>query len=420
MNNQTKTKKRLLALDILRGITIAGMIMVNNPGSWGHIYAPLEHAEWIGLTPTDLVFPFFMFIMGISTYISLKKYNFEFSPKAIRKILKRTIVIFLIGTAIGWFSKFCYYWTSPTEGISFGAQLWESVATFDRIRILGVMQRLALCYGATAIIALTMKHKHIPYLIVTLLVGYFIILITGNGYAYNETNVLSIVDRAILTLPHMYKDNGIDPEGLLSTIPSIAHVLIGFCVGGLILGAKGKTNIERTQHSAVTSSQASAGNTTSSVDSQQSTLNNQLITLFLVGTILTFSGFLLSYGCPISKKIWSPTFVLTTCGLASSFLALLIWIIDVKGYKKWSLFFEAFGINPLFMYVLGGVLGILLGSIQIPYDNGMISIHGFVYSILLVPLFGDTCGSLVYALLFVGLNWCIGYQLYKRKIYIKI
>ena len=105
--NSTKVSKRILALVILRGVTIAGMIMVNNPGSWGHIYAPLRHAEWNGLTPTDLVFPFFMFIMGISTYISLKKYNFEFSHAAGMKILKRTIVIFLIGMAIGWFSRFC-------------------------------------------------------------------------------------------------------------------------------------------------------------------------------------------------------------------------------------------------------------------------------------------------------------------------
>ena len=415
MDSKIKTKKRLLALDILRGITIAGMIMVNNPGSWEHIYTPLEHAEWIGLTPTDLVFPFFMFIMGISTYISLKKYNFEFSHAAAIKILKRTIVIFLIGTAIGWFSKFCYYWAAPTEGIGFGAQLWESVATFDRIRILGVMQRLALCYGATAIIALTMKHKHIPYLIVTLLVGYFIVLITGNGYAYNETNILSIVDRTILTLPHMYKDNGIDPEGLLSTIPAIAHVLLGFCVGKLILDKTSKP-----KGSEVIQQESAVNNQIANERQHTLVLDKQIITLFLIGTILTFSGFLLSYGCPISKKIWSPTFVLTTCGLASSFLALLIWIIDAKGFKKWSVFFESFGVNPLFMYVLADVLGILLGCLHFPYNGETISIHGFVYDTLLVPVFGDICGSFIYALLFVGLNWCIGYQLYKRKIYIKI
>ena len=393
--NSPKINKRILALDILRGFTIAGMILVNNPGSWGHIYAPLRHAEWNGLTPTDLVFPFFMFIMGISTYISLKKYNFEFSQAAALKILKRTIVIFLIGMAIGWFSRFCRYWVSAPEDLSFFENLWASVWTFDRMRILGVMQRLALCYGATSIIALTIKHNHIPYLIVSLLVGYFVILMCGNGYEYNETNILSVVDRAILAPVHMYKDNGIDPEGLLSTIPSIAHVLLGFYVGKLMLD--GNKSEDRT-----------------------SFLNSQIITLFLVGTILTFAGFLLSYGCPINKKIWSPTFVLTTCGLASSFLALLIWIIDVKGKKKWSLFFEAFGVNPLFMYVLGGVLSILFGSIRFPWEDGMISIHTFLYKIVLMPIFGQTGGSLAFAILFVTINWCIGYQLYKRKIYIKI
>lgn len=396
MNTPATTNKRILALDILRGVTIAGMIMVNNPGTWAHIYAPLRHAEWNGLTPTDLVFPFFMFIMGISTYISLRKYDFKFSCAVGMKILKRTILIFLIGMAIGWFSKFCYYWTSPTEGIGFGAQLWEAVWTFDRIRILGVMQRLALCYGATAIIALTVKHRNIPYLIATLLVGYFILLAGGNGFAYDNTNILSIVDRAILTPAHMYKDNGIDPEGLLSTIPAIAHVLLGFCVGRMMLEG-GKAHQDR-----------------------ESLLNSHLIKLFLLGTVLTFAGLLLNYGCPINKKIWSPTFVLATCGLASSFLALLIWIIDVKGYKRWSLFFESFGVNPLFMYVLGGVLGILFGSIRFPWGEGIISVHGFLYKVLLMPLFGETGGSLAYALLFVGINWCIGYQLYKRKIYIKI
>ena len=394
--NQT-ANKRLLALDVLRGITIAGMIMVNNPGSWSYVYAPLGHAAWIGLTPTDLVFPFFMFIMGISTYISLRKYNFEFSHSAALKILKRTIVIFAIGLGIAWFSMFCHTWNSLSgEDIPFFSRLGESVWTFGHIRILGVMQRLALCYGATAIIALIMKHKYIPYLIAALLIGYFIILITGNGFEYNSTNILAVVDRAVLGEAHMYKDNGIDPEGLLSTIPAIAHVLLGFCVGRMMLEG-GKANEDR-----------------------ESMLNSHLIKLFLVGTILTFSGFLLSYGCPINKKIWSPTFVLTTCGLASSFLALLIWIIDVKGYKKWSLFFESFGVNPLFMYVLGGVLSILFGSICFPWGESSISIHTFLYKILLMPIFGETGGSLAYALLFVGINWCIGYQLYKRKIYIKI
>jgi predicted acyltransferase len=381
--------QRLLALDILRGITIAGMILVNNPGSWGSVYAPLRHASWNGLTPTDLVFPFFMFIMGISTYISLRKYHFEWTSDTIRKIVKRTVVIFAIGLGITWFSLFCRTWNGLSgEELSFGSRLARSVWTFDKIRILGVFQRLALSYGATAIIALFVKHRRIPWLIASLLAGYFLILLFGNGFEYNETNILSIVDRAVLGLNHMYKDNGIEPEGLLSTIPAVAHVLIGFCCGKLLIEAPD--------------------------------VREKLLRLFLMGTALSFLGFLFDYGCPINKKIWSPTFVLTTCGLASSFLALLIWIIDVKGYKKWSRFFESFGINPLFMYVVAAVLSILLGSVRVPYGEGMTSLHGYCYNGLLKPLFGDYLGSLVFAVLFVTLVWVIGFRLYQKKIYIKI
>jgi predicted acyltransferase len=383
-NNQ-----RLLALDVLRGITISGMILVNNPGSWGSVYAPLRHASWNGLTPTDLVFPFFMFIMGVSTYISLRKYNFECSKLAIWKIVKRTCVIFAIGLGIAWFSLFCRSWnTLANENLSFWSRLGQSMWTFDQIRILGVMQRLALSYGIGAVVALLLKHKYIPYFIVTLLVAYILILIFGNGYEYNETNILSKVDQAILGVKHMYKDNGIDPEGLLSTIPSIAHVLIGFCCGKWLM-----ENID---------------------------IKEKMMRLFLLGTILTFLGFLFSYGLPINKKIWSPTFVMVTCGLASSLLALLIWIIDVKGYKKWNRFFEAFGVNPLFMYVLAAIFSILLGSIHFAYQDAAVSLHGFAYQVILQPLFGDYFGSLVFALLFVSLVWACGYVLYKKKIYIKI
>jgi predicted acyltransferase len=395
MNAQNKkirmktTNQRLLALDVLRGITIAGMILVNNPGSWGSIYAPLEHARWNGLTPTDLVFPFFMFIMGVSTYISLRKYDFEYSRAAGWKILKRTLVIFAIGLGIAWFSLFCRTWNSLSdEELSFWSRLGQSSWTFDRIRILGVMQRLALSYGATALIALAVRHKNIPYIIATLLIGYFLLLFFGRGFEYNDTNILSIVDRFVLGTAHMYKDNGIDPEGLLSTIPAIAHVLIGFCCGRLLMKVK--------------------------------ELDKKIQQLFLIGTILTFLGFLLSYGCPINKKIWSPTFVLTTCGLASSFLALLIWIIDVKEKKKWSRFFEAFGINPLFMYVMAAIFSILLNNIRLPYQEGTLSLHGFAYNQFLQLMLGDYLGSLAFAVLFVVLIWSIGYVLYKKKIYIKI
>lgn len=382
-------KKRILSLDILRGITIAGMILVNNPGSWGNIYGPLKHASWNGLTPTDLVFPFFMFIMGISTFISLRKFNFEFNLPTLWKIVRRTTVIFLIGLFIAWFGLFL-------RGITSGAEVLEAALNFDHIRILGVMPRLAICYGIASLVAITIKQKHILPFLIGLLVIYAVILLSGNGFEFADTNIISIVDHKVLGPQHMYSDtiDGVtlkfDPEGLLSTIPSIAHVLLGFWVGMMIM--KAKDNDKRIEM------------------------------LFITGTILTFTGFLLDFGMPINKKIWSPTFVITTCGLACSLLGLLIWIIDIKGYKKWCRFFESFGVNPLFMYVLGALLSIIIGNIKVNGANGIISLKGLIYNDWLIPLCGEnaTLASLVFAILFVLFNWIIGYILYKKKIYIKI
>lgn len=384
---------RLLALDILRGITIAGMILVNNPGSWGHIYAPLEHASWNGLTPTDLVFPFFMFIMGISTYFSLRKYNFKLTWHSGFKILRRTVVIFLIGLFIAWFGLFLKRFTVSEMSVL------DSMFNFDDIRILGVMPRLALCYGIGSIFALLMPRKGLPWLVGGILALYGVILLFGHGFDFSRHNIIAVVDRAVLGTPHMYTEtiDGLalkfDPEGLLSTIPSIAHMLIGFLCGGIIIATKDNTL--------------------------------RINKLFIIGTILTFSGFLLDFGLPINKKVWSPTFVLTTCGLAALFLGLLIWIIDIKGHRKWCRFFEVYGINPLFMYVLGALLSQIISFTRISWagaESGIISIKGFLYQAWLTPMCGGdaTLASLIFALLFVCTTWVFGYFLYKNKIYIKI
>lgn len=379
---------RLLSLDILRGITIAGMIMVNNPGSWSYIYTPLGHAQWHGLTPTDLVFPFFMFIMGVSTFMSLRKFNFEPTRSAIWKVIRRTILIFLIGLALGWFGQLC-------RGLASGESLIEASNHFDTIRILGVLQRLALAYGFAALIALIFRARHLVWVIVVLLVGYYLLLLFGNGFEMSERNIISVVDRALLGTDHMYKDlttEGIriafDPEGTLSTIPSIAHVLIGFLFGGLIMKHKDNhTKVER---------------------------------LLIWGTVLAFSGLLLQYCCPINKKIWSPTFVLTTTGFAAQLLGLLIWIIDMNQKKKWSRFFHAFGVNPLIVYVFAGVMANLFSNIKFSWQGEIISIKTFLYNILIQPWAGNYFGSLIYALLFLTVCWLFGYILYKRNIYIKI
>ena len=390
MTQQKKTG-RLLALDVMRGITVAGMLLVNNPGSWGALYAPLGHADWNGLTPTDLVFPFFMFIMGVAMFMSMRKFEFKLSAPVSWKIVKRTIVIFAIGLALAWFGHFC-------RSLAAGKPFLDAINNLETMRILGVMPRLALCYCAASFIACTVNFKRIPWVIAALLVVYSLILVLGNGYAISEDNLLYRIDNAVLGSNHMYKglavwkvleNSAFDPEGFVSTLPAIAHVLIGLMCGHLIITIK--DNDERVKN------------------------------LFIVGAILMTIGWLLSYGLPINKNIWSPTFVLVTCGMGSTLLALLIWIIDIKGYKAWSRFFETFGINPLFLYVLGGALGILFGCIKLPIGEEMVSIHNIIYKNFLLEVFGDKYfASCLYAIIFVCINWCIGYVWYKKKIYIKI
>lgn len=362
---------RLLSLDVMRGITIAGMIMVNNPGSWEYVYAPLRHAAWNGLTPTDLVFPFFMFIMGVSMFFSLRKYDFKLSRESVTKILKRTALIFLVGFGLNLFGHLCY----------------NGFTGFENLRILGVMQRLALAYGFGSLIGLAVRHKYILHVAIGILIFYWGLLGLTNSMILSEENVIALVDRSLFGASHMYHDYttegtriAFDPEGFLSCIGSIAHVLLGFYVGKVILDCK---------------------------------KNNELIirSIFIFGTLILFAGLLLSYGCPINKKIWSSTFVLTTCGFASLFLALLIWTIDINGKKGWTLFFDSFGINPLYLYVQGTMLSIIFDKI---------GFSGYTYHTILAPVFGDYGGSLAWALLFVVINWIPGYYLYKKQIYIKL
>lgn len=384
----SQQSSRLLSLDILRGITIAGMIMVNNPGSWSYIYTPLGHAHWHGLTPTDLVFPFFMFIMGVSTFMSLRKFQFKPSKAAIWKIVRRTILIFVIGIGLGWFGLLC-------RGLASGETIIQAATHFDTLRILGVLQRLALSYGFAGLITLFVKSQHLPWVTGLLLFVYFLILQFGNGFEMSEQNIIAVVDRALWGTDHMYKDVNLvgerialDPEGLLSTIPSIAHVLIGFLFGKLIVDHKDNhTRVEK---------------------------------LLIWGTILAFAGLLLQYGCPINKKIWSPTFVLTTTGFAAQLLGLLIWTIDINKKERWSRFFHAFGVNPLIVYVFAGVLANLVSNIRFGREGESVSIKEFIYDTMLRSWAGNYFGSLLYALLFVSVCWLFGYILYKRNIFIKL
>jgi len=214
------SNKRLISLDVLRGITVAGMILVND--GYGESFSTLRHSTWNGMTPCDLVFPFFLFIMGISTYLSLRKYAFKANKTVIGKIFKRTILIFLIGLAINWFDK----------AIGGDWLPWQT------IRIMGVMQRIALCYCAVSLIALIVNHKYLLHVAFALLIIYTLILLYGNGYAQDASNIAARIDNAVFGYDHLYHKSPVDPEGLLGTISAIAHTLLGFFACKMMMEAK--------------------------------------------------------------------------------------------------------------------------------------------------------------------------------------
>ena len=360
---------RLLSLDILRGITVAGMILVNN--GWGESFEMLRHSKWNGMTPCDLVFPFFLFIMGISCYLSLVKSEFKPTPQVIRRIVKRTVLLFVIGLFINWFDH-------AIEG---------DLMCFGHLRIWAVMQRIALCYGIVSLFALFCDHRYTLHVIAGLLVVYTAILVLGNGYSEDAgINVLAQVDLHLFGYDHIYHKSPIDPEGLVGTISSVAHVLLGFYCGMQIR--------------------------------KKETTEQKVVALFVVGTICVIGGYLLSYGLPLNKRIWSPSYVLMTCGLASLLQAFLMYVIDLKKNVQWSMFnvqwitfFHVFGVNALALYVSSELLAILLGNIglsEVVYNG----IHAVIPAL--------KWASLVYALYFVMLNFAIGYVLYRKKIYIKL
>lgn len=231
---------------------------------------------------------------------------------------------------------------------------------------------------------------------------YFLILQFGNGFVQDETNIVGIIDRSTLGLEHMYNDHGIDPEGILSSIPALAHVLLGFWVGENLLSGK------------------LFGNKGTDLEPKEK-LNKQTMFLFIIGAILLFSGYLLSYGCPISKKLWSPTFVLVTCGAGSSLLGLLIYLIDIKGHKeRWTEFFKVFGANPLVLYLLSEALLWIFHFISFNIDGKKMDLWKVIYRKLLVPLFGEYGGDLAFAIFIVLCCWFVGYILHRKKIYIKL
>lgn len=368
--------KRLAALDVMRGLTIALMILVNT-ALWGTpVFGQLQHSLWNGLTAADVVFPMFMFIMGVSMAFSLKKYAFHPGNAVVKKIIRRTLLIYLIGTMLDLIEK----------GISGVMQGLD----FSMLRFTGVLPRLAFSYGFAAFFALCFKRKTLAYMITGCLVIYAAILIFAKGYVPAVENIIVRVDLAVFGENHIYHDwvpgGGripLDPEGLLGLLPSIAHVLIGYLCGRLL----------------------------------QDNGKNNLTPLLLAGAALTLGGLALDAGIPINKKVWSPTFVMVSCGFGALLLGLLIYAIDIKG-KRWFHPFEIFGANPLFLYVFSSVIGCVLWRI----DISGIDLPRYLYDTCLLPLFGPQSAwpSLIYSLAVTMICYMVGLFLHRKKIYIKI
>jgi len=364
------------------------MILVNNPGSWSHIYDPLEHASWHGVTPTDLVFPFFLFAVGNAMAFVIPSLKQKSESYFWKKIIKRTLLIFLIGVVLNWFPFVKY------SGDSLVAKAWENV------RIPGVLQRIAICYFFASVISYYTSIRWTFIITSILLLAYWYLCMIGNpSDPYSLSGWFGTkYDLAILGDSHIYHGEGraFDPEGLMSLPAAIAEVLFGYLAGRYIT-EKGK-NAEM--------------------------LNG----LFICGAAMLLTGFIWDMSFPINKKIWTSSYTVYSSGMAMIIIAVMIYFLEMKRTALTAgKFFDVFGKNALFIFVLSGALPRLLNLIRIP--NGVsgegnpkyTGPFGWFYQNVCQPLFTDPRNSsLLYAICFILLMWAIAWWLDKRRIYIKV
>ncbi|MDB5229432.1 MAG: hypothetical protein JWN76_237 [Chitinophagaceae bacterium] len=375
------TNERFLSLDVFRGMTVCFMIIVNTPGSGAMPYAPLEHAGWHGFTPTDLVFPSFLFAVGNAMSFSMDKYR-QISDSAVwRKIIKRTLLIFLLGYLMYWYPFF----RLDAAGHVIAAPLRNT-------RIMGVLQRIALCYFFASILVHYLSTRKVIIVSILLLLVYWILLlvfgdnmqpfsILGNAGLY--------LDKAVLGNDHLYHGEVIpfDPEGILSTLPAIVNVVIGYYAGKFIRqNGKGYNSIAK---------------------------------LMLAGCFLIFVALCWNMAFPINKKLWSSSFVLLTTGLDLLIISALIFIVEIEHWTKlnWPNFFVIFGKNTLFIYMLSEVL--LISCIMIrtgPRSNLYTDANTYFFQ----KIAPGALGAFLFAICYMLLCWSVGWVLAKRKIYIRV
>jgi len=376
-----KRSRRLISLDVFRGITIAGMILVNNPGSWSHLYPPLAHAAWNGWTPTDLVFPFFLFIMGVAmtySFASMRRKGLS-KTDIYKKVGLRSLLLFGIGLGMAIFPLVRF---EPFR-------LYD----FSTMRIMGVLQRIGLCYLFASVIYLEFQRsRRLLFWGAGLLIFYWIIMMTipvpghGPGVLTKEGNLATFIDKSLMP-GHLWKP-GWDPEGLLSTIPAIVTVIFGILAGKNF----------NTDHA----------------DEQKANR------LFVFGLLALVAGLIASQWFPINKGLWTPSYVLFTGGFAMLFLGICYWAIDIKGYSFGTKPFQMLGMNALAVYVLSSLTAKLFYVIPLPASWGGTTIKELIYNQLILPLASPINASLLYAVLYVLIWTIIMAVFYRKKIFIKI
>lgn len=376
--------KRYVSLDVLRGLTVAFMIIVNNPGSWSHIFSPLKHAAWDGCTPCDLVFPFFMFCVGTSMAFAFAKYQ-SLTWQAAGKVLKRGVLLYLVGLLL---TAFPFYPTEMDPNLTFGEN-WVDWA--ENKRLVGVLPRIAMCYVVGSLLILWLRKPvrliGSALLLAVLHVGLLLAFAGPEGAFSLEGNFAGKVDIAVFGESHIYHGFGIpfDPEGLLGVLTGTCTIIIGYLVGMMIR------------------SSAKRYSDTGSVQDAPVGVSARLFSLSAGALLL---GLALSIAVPLNKALWSVSYVVYTAGWAMFVLALLMYLIDVKGWEKIFFPFKALGMNALALFVLSGLVMKIIW-IYTDWDY--------------TKVFGVSEGmSLLFAVLYLIPHLLIAVFLYKKKIFIKL
>jgi predicted acyltransferase len=377
-----KSPVRLLSLDVFRGLTVAAMILVNNPGSWSTIYAPLKHAEWNGCTPTDLIFPFFLFIVGVSISYALgSKKDTTSQSKLLFTAFKRALILFALGLFLNLFPK---VFTEPMEALS-------------TVRIPGVLQRIAIVFFITALIFIKTSQKTQLRLFFGILIVYWALMtlvpVPGVGYANleKETNLGAWLDRTILTEAHLWKSAKTwDPEGILSTLPAVATGLFGVLIG---------TWLRRK-------------------DREESV---KISWMFSTGMIAVIVGLIWDLCFPINKALWTSSFVLYAGGLATIGLALCYWLIDVQGYKKGTKPFVVYGVNAITVFFLSGLIPRILSMIMVTMPDGTrVNSRVWMYESFFTPYLTPVNASLAGAITFILIWLAILWWMFNKKVIVKV